>query len=420
MNSSPGMTLFPKVAARVVAAIALVIAANAPAAKTVVLPDGGLFDVEATLPRAPYPYGDTVFAFGVEKRSIGGPFPRTLTSLAVVKFGDYPDPYPDTFWADKGFARIPLWGEEDRFVAYGMDTRGRFLVLATAPDPAQVRADANMLAANDRSYSRRWMLSVTRLSRDGAIDRSFNATGRVVFRLGPFADTSGYVDPLDDTYGNVANDISEGADGTIVVSYFDTRLGRKEMARISTDGVLDPGFRPYANDPFYKEVHASEVAFEVAMEYVNERDQYFLTTDPAEMLAIDRRTVEPIYRTGHSFHALPARSSPESMPVCRFHGRRDPALSSHFFTMQGPECDLLRDPSQGWQLESSDAFRVSAPDPATGRCQGSAVPVYRLLALRPDSAHRFIALDGIAVAMVESRGWIREGYGPGVAFCAAP
>ena len=105
--------------------------------------------------------------------------------------------------------------------------------------------------------------------------------------------------------------------------------------------------------------------------------------------------------------------------MCRFYGRPEAGIDSHFYSASAAECQAVIDRyGADWQLESPEVFVVALPDPATGACPADAMPVYRVFNGRRDANHRYVTSPVDRAQMVAS-GWIAEGYGPdAVAMCA--
>ena len=149
-------------------------------------------------------------------------------------------------------------------------------------------------------------------------------------------------------------------------------------------------------------------------------DNYFVMADPIEISAIDNGSAGPGWsRTGGSF------KSGGDTEVCRFYGSVVPEPNSHFFALDGDECQGLidrqfdsNDPRRltikNWNFESFDFISTR---PVGDQCPVGTVPVYRAynngFALGVDSNHR-ISASQAAIAQVVARGWINEG----VVMCA--
>lgn len=149
-------------------------------------------------------------------------------------------------------------------------------------------------------------------------------------------------------------------------------------------------------------------------------DNYFVTADPIEISAVDNGSAGLGWiRTGESF------KSGGDTDVCRFYGSLAPGPNSHFFAVDGDECQGLIDRQFGsndprrltvknWNFES---FDFSSMRPANGECRAGTVPVYRAynngFARGIDSNHR-ISSNPAAIQEVVARGWINEG----VVMCA--
>ena len=144
-------------------------------------------------------------------------------------------------------------------------------------------------------------------------------------------------------------------------------------------------------------------------------DHYFITSDPIEVTAVDSGNAGPGWtRTGGSFKAG------GDTDTCRFYGSLSPGPNSHFFAVDGTECQGLidaqfadGDPRRSsvpvWNLED---FDFSSTRPMNGICTANMVPIYRAynngFARGIDSNHRITA-DRSAIAEVVSHGWIDEG-----------
>lgn len=148
-------------------------------------------------------------------------------------------------------------------------------------------------------------------------------------------------------------------------------------------------------------------------------DHYFMTGNPSEIAGLDSGTIAGWRRTGYEFGSLASRSPAAALsPVCRFYGRPEAGLDSHFYSGSPDECAaVLTQFASTWLFESGDVFNVAMPD-ATGSCPAPTVPVYRVFNNRSDANHRYTTDIGVRQSMV-LKGGISEGYGPdGVAFCA--
>ena len=149
-------------------------------------------------------------------------------------------------------------------------------------------------------------------------------------------------------------------------------------------------------------------------------DHYFLSVDSEEIAALDRGAFTGWQRTGQSFGVLRSDSGPESyVPVCRYYGRPDRGLDSHFYSASPEECIGLAALYDGsWIHEHRDAFYAAAAEATSGACPNGTIPVYRLWNARFDSSHRYTTSAVIKAQMIE-RGYVPEGSGPEkVAFCA--
>ena len=150
-------------------------------------------------------------------------------------------------------------------------------------------------------------------------------------------------------------------------------------------------------------------------------DHYFITGNVDEIAALDSGTFPGWVRTGQSFDAFAAGdlSDPTHSPVCRFYGRPEAGLDSHFYSASPAECQQVIDRfSSAWVYESGDVFAVVLPNSADGSCPASMLAVYRLFNQRSDVNHRYTTSLATRSQMM-AQGWIAEGYGTqGVAMCA--
>ena len=154
----------------------------------------------------------------------------------------------------------------------------------------------------------------------------------------------------------------------------------------------------------------------LAIEYYNAtRNRYFLTDLAAEESLLDSGAIPGWQRTGYSFWVFPASASlpAGTSPVCRFYGKPQAGLDSHFYSAAADECAALRARPDAWIEESPALFYAYLPD-ATGACPPNSSPIYRFFDGKPDSDHRYLMyFVGIAAP-----GWIAEGYGtPPVSMC---
>lgn len=152
---------------------------------------------------------------------------------------------------------------------------------------------------------------------------------------------------------------------------------------------------------------------------------YFITASPAEAAGIDAGAAGPGWqRTGENFRAWQPASAASlagvpqlARTLCRFYGTPGRGPNSHFYTIDVPECDFVRqDP--GWTFENY-AFYAYAPltTPVGNACPGGLLPVYRVYNNRfaqNDSSHRYM-INAATYQQMQQLGWKDEG----VVFCAA-
>ncbi len=177
---------------------------------------------------------------------------------------------------------------------------------------------------------------------------------------------------------------------------------------------------------FFNEAFPAFVAQEAFVEFHHEpSDRYFVTMLATEIEALDRGRVAGWTRTGEWFLAAISRDSwgiyePPAdglQPVCRLY-LPPPGGPEHFYSASQDECALALRNIAGMVLETSQAFLAALPDPASGECPGTSLPLYRLW--HRDAlgvSHRFVHWKTTRDAMVAD-GWVSEGSSPdGVAMC---
>ncbi|MEO6565393.1 MAG: hypothetical protein ABIO63_05110, partial [Casimicrobiaceae bacterium] len=150
-------------------------------------------------------------------------------------------------------------------------------------------------------------------------------------------------------------------------------------------------------------------------------DHYFVTTDPLEISNLDSGLFIGWARTGYRFPVVKIGATvPSTSPVCRFYGRPEAGIDSHFYSSIADECGQVKVkfPKQ-WQFEADEVLRAFAVDPNTGLCPVDTSAVYRLWNQRPDVNHRYTNQQSVYDAMI-AKGYKAEGDGNPlrpVAFC---
>ena len=150
-------------------------------------------------------------------------------------------------------------------------------------------------------------------------------------------------------------------------------------------------------------------------------DHYFVTAIADEINKLDSGYFQGWARTGQAMSVYAPSTTPSSSisPVCRFYGKPESGLDSHFYSAFPAECQAVIDRfSNAWVYESANVFMVSLPDATSGNCPAGTISVYRVYNNRPDVNHRYTTSLTIRAQMVAA-GWIPEGYGGNaVAMCA--
>ena len=163
---------------------------------------------------------------------------------------------------------------------------------------------------------------------------------------------------------------------------------------------------------------------EVVEFYHESLDHYFITAEPTEIRNLDTGVLKGWARTGQKFVAAsPASELPGTQGICRFYGKPERGLDSHFYPATQAECVTTREKyhPDTWFFESDNVFKLYLPDQNTGACPATTVPVYRAWNSRPDVNHRYTTDRALHLSML-AKGYKEEGFGgngkPVVAMCA--
>jgi hypothetical protein len=152
-----------------------------------------------------------------------------------------------------------------------------------------------------------------------------------------------------------------------------------------------------------------------AVEYFNAGfGHYFMTADGDEITGLDGGAYNFAFiRTGVGFNAWNGPAA-GTVPVCRFFTTPGTfgAKSSHFYTANQGECDLVK-LNPNWIYEKI-AFYIAVP--VGGACSGGTLPVYRMYNAGQTGApnHRFTTSFATYQQFTTTLGWDPEG----IAFCA--
>jgi hypothetical protein len=151
-------------------------------------------------------------------------------------------------------------------------------------------------------------------------------------------------------------------------------------------------------------------------------DHYFITLGPKEIQDLDSGVHPGWTRTGYRFLVVKNGSAyAGSVPVCRFYGRPEKGIDSHFYSAKASECEDVKNKfAEAWIFETAEAFRAF-PVNVDGSCPADTAPVYRLWNQRADVNHRYTDQLSVYQYMV-SKGYKPEGDGNPqlpVAFCTA-
>ncbi|KAB2841710.1 MAG: hypothetical protein F9K47_10730 [Burkholderiales bacterium] len=164
---------------------------------------------------------------------------------------------------------------------------------------------------------------------------------------------------------------------------------------------------------------SGEIAPVVEYASASDPDHYFLTSEVAEMHALDRGLMGAWYRTGAAFLGWPSPALAAGLvDVCRFYGSMSPGPNSHFYTASEAECAMLIAQSSATPLDRArwnyEGRAFAAKLPVGGVCSGDApTPLYRLyndgFARGQPPHHRYTTSPSVAAQMQEYGGWKAEG-----------
>lgn len=275
----------------------------------------------------------------------------------------------------------------------------------------------------------------------GALDSAFGAGGSVAAAYGDFL-PAGFSFP----WSGVTSRLAIGADGkllqigvvesnahlTPLVLRYDLRgvrdetfgMGGAVMApsadlELQPDAVaLQPDGKLVIGGPgFLARYVLGGAAINTAVEYHDaEFDDYFVTSIPAEIEALDSQAIAGWQRSGQYFSVY-SPSDGKAVPMCRFFsGTTFAPQSTHFLTPFGDECAKLES-DRAWIYEGA-VMPVQLPE-SGGVCPPGTMPLYRLFNSARAGApmHRYTI--GLAIrAQALEDGWEAEGEGPvGVTGC---
>jgi hypothetical protein len=149
-----------------------------------------------------------------------------------------------------------------------------------------------------------------------------------------------------------------------------------------------------------------------AVEYFHPTfEHYFVTSNPAEIAALDTGAVKGWWRTGQRYRVDDAPDTGLA-PVCRFFTAAFAGKASHFFTASEAECELLK-ANHDWTYEGV-AFYAREPD-AQGNCSAGTAAIHRLFnSGRGGAPNHAYTADSAKKDALTGAGWVAEG----VAFCA--
>ncbi|HEV2976083.1 MAG TPA: trypsin-like peptidase domain-containing protein [Casimicrobiaceae bacterium] len=142
-------------------------------------------------------------------------------------------------------------------------------------------------------------------------------------------------------------------------------------------------------------------------------DDYFITSNQAEIQALDNGAHPGWTRTGLTFLAYsdPSVAPAGASPVCRFYVLPQ-AGDSHFYSADRAECAATARTFAGtWVEESPALFYIQLPNATTGACPENTRPVFRFLNNVNGLHHRYTAEVDVRDSIIQDGGWTQEGYG---------
>ena len=148
-------------------------------------------------------------------------------------------------------------------------------------------------------------------------------------------------------------------------------------------------------------------------------NHYFMTGSSVEQALLDAGAFSGWQRTGFGFVAYAAGSgAPSVSPVCRFYGRPEAGIDSHFYSAMPSECAAVeQNYASSWRKESSNVFEVSLPNLQNGWCPDATTPLYRAFNGKANANHRY-SIDTKDQNAMQVKGWQPEGLtSAGIVMC---
>jgi uncharacterized delta-60 repeat protein len=325
----------------------------------------------------------------------------------------------------------------------------------TSPN-VQVQPDGHLLLAaatcSSSAFCGSPTVSIVRYNSDGSVDTGFGSGGvRSVTPFPPEQVLNLQVFPRMLSLG-------PGGSSTVIVHGYEKKswgwfpvgdYSADHAFRLAPDGSLDPAFpqsKRLASGQFvrYLQIDDGRVihtpgssqcpqrltsdAFRMNVPLVEFHNpvsgRYFITAEGMESGVLDANTgADRWVRTGWKFGGWLAAALPGARQVCRFVLQAADGSASHFYALEGAECEFLRGldgrtpPGEpAWRFEGH-AF--SATEPANGQCPANLTPIYRVYNRGFErglvSNHRYTA-DSATYEAMQAEGWAAEG----VKFCVPP
>jgi YVTN family beta-propeller protein len=150
-------------------------------------------------------------------------------------------------------------------------------------------------------------------------------------------------------------------------------------------------------------------------------DHYFHTADEVETRLLLDGLFRDDWMRSFQFFRVWTVPGPGRLPVSRFFSTQWAPKSSHFYTANQDERNMLvAGAIPGWQLEADGVYYIMLAD-ANGSCPGGTVALYRLFNDGHGGApnHR-LTTDRATRDALRAQGWIPEGQGPDAVYGCVP
>ncbi len=213
--------------------------------------------------------------------------------------------------------------------------------------------------------------------------------------------------------GNTCGIVAAGANCKVTVAFKPLAAGaRSGTLTVTSNATGSPHAVTLSGTGTTVAPQANKVP---VVEYFNAGfGHYFMTAQSDEISGLDAGAYNFAFlRTQRSFNAWDAQAA-GTVPVCRFFTLTFAPKSSHFYTADAGECELVKH-NPDWQYEKI-AFYIAVP--TAGICPVGTTPIYRMYNHGQTGApnHRFSTDFLVYQEFTATKGWDPEG----IAFCSPP